>query len=959
MSRIYRILVLIFVILCAAVINASAQDKYFYDDFNNGISSAWLQVPKSGTIESVGADDKFVRVTIPSSGDSDAIIQTNRLYNCAESFTLKLSMKMTTDNGTVNLFFRDNSSSGNFVFPVKISAGKIYYFPELNKAAVFESLPTNKIAYIELVVDHDSDTISVYRNNELKYTLNNVKKTYSNFNWQSMLIRMQSVRGGNNKCVAEYDNFYLAFDSANLSISADARIVESQLNYDYDNVSAEFLCDRNPKTDITAILAHYRAGNLVGMSMSEITNREYYKVKKVLIVYPRSEIQEGDVIKLMAYNNLDNIKPLAREVTYIVKKPEYNQVSVPTKNDIALLLNRSHPRVITNEAKFTSLKNMIAKYPSANQSKWWSARKWRPDGFCDVELPSYEDDDPLRLVASGQVYEHVRYLALAYKLTSNEKYAEKIWEHMVNCGNWKDWGENHFLNTAEIMMSYAIAYDWLYDYWTPSQREYIGDTLMNKGLKVAKEHYDNRAIWTESDSNWAAVCNGGVAVAATALMGEYDGCEELLIKSLTKIQQCYPHFKPNGSWYEGVDYWEYTMKFWSLTMSTMETAYGTDFGHGLAEGIKETTMYPLYMTGTNNIFNFGDSTEHTVNCSPLLYLGAKYGNKLACGYRVYQINSLGIGADVTDIIWYDTTKTTTNLTGTESDIYYSNIESVIMRKGFANATKSAVMLHGGENNISHSQLDAGQFFYETDGIRWAIDLGAENYNLYRIDRYTYEDDPAGLKNKSSYYRMRAEGHNTWVINPKYASDQVITGEGKITGYNFDDDISWAIVDLSSAYSDEANSVKRGIKLDKRNGAAIIRDELDLKKENSELYWFMHTRADITLSSDKKSAILTAKNDEGVTKRIWVGITDGSGIFSVMNASRLPTTPNPDLWAENATNLGTELSPKVQNPNTGVRKLAIHYTGVSGTKKQSVYMIPLADGESAPSKTYSGGDLSQW
>jgi hypothetical protein len=33
----------------------------------------------------------------------------------------------------------------------------------------------------------------------------------------------------------------------------------------------------------------------------------------------------------------------------------------------------------------------------------------------------------------------------------------------------------------------------------------------------------------------------------------------------------------------------------------------------------------------------------------------------------------------------------------------------------------------GTPNGSHAHMDAGSFVYETNGIRWAIDLGTEEY----------------------------------------------------------------------------------------------------------------------------------------------------------------------------------------------------------------------------------------
>ena len=51
----------------------------------------------------------------------------------------------------------------------------------------------------------------------------------------------------------------------------------------------------------------------------------------------------------------------------------------------------------------------------------------------------------------------------------------------------------------------------------------------------------------------------------------------------------------------------------------------------------------------------------------------------------------------------------------------------------------------------------------------------------------------------------------------------------------------------------------------------------------EIYWFAHTKGQIKLASDGRSAIVTVGED-----RLWVGLLSGEGKFSVMKAELLPT-----------------------------------------------------------------------
>ena len=229
-------------------------------------------------------------------------------------------------------------------------------------------------------------------------------------------------------------------------------------------------------------------------------------------------------------------------------------------------------------------------------------------------------------------------------------------------------------------------------------------------------------------------------------------------------------------------------------------------------------------------------------------------------------------------------------------------------------------LHGGINRVEHGQIDAGTFVYETGGTRWAIDLGPENYNLYNY--WEMGDLP---KSRWGYYRNRAEGHNTITLAPGSNTDQGLYAEAKITEFSSQAGQAMAITDLTSVLN--VASAKRGIRLDKTGGSLIVKDELALSQPKN-LYWFMHTRAQITLSEDKKTALLYQNG------QYLKAVCAGAGSFCIMDAAPLPGSPKPDLWEENI-NLGL-----MQNANNGVKKLAIHLPDAVGQVGLLVYFTPV-------------------
>ena len=111
--------------------------------------------------------------------------------------------------------------------------------------------------------------------------------------------------------------------------------------------------------------------------------------------------------------------------------------------------------------------------------------------------------------------------------------------------------------------------------------------------------------------------------------------------------------------------------------------------------------------------------------------------------------------------------------------------------------------------------------------------------------------PGGKFNR---YRYRAEGHNVLVINPSASHDQVITADTIINRAESNGSSSIAVADLTNAYSVNADSAVRGMKMVKNRSEIIVQDEVSSTKP-MDIWWFMHTEAEISINSDGKSAVL--------------------------------------------------------------------------------------------------------
>ena len=189
-------------------------------------------------------------------------------------------------------------------------------------------------------------------------------------------------------------------------------------------------------------------------------------------------------------------------------------------------------------------------------------------------------------------------------------------------------------------------------------------------------------------------------------------------------------------------------------------------------------------------------------------------------------------------------------------------------------------------------------------------------------------------------------------------DQELNAFAPISEFVSADEYGYAVVNMQPAYKNYVNNAIRGAYLDKKTGAMIVQDEISFKNTGNELYWFMHTKADVTLAADGKSAILSQNG-----KRIWVGIlSEGNEVFSEPvnnedNAKPLSTSPDPNTLSQNQANQPP--NPKTQNTNDGIRKLVLHQTGVGGEYRLTVALIPLKSGQTEPTVLPQVNPINKW
>ncbi len=545
-----------------------------------------------------------------------------------------------------------------------------------------------------------------------------------------------------------------------------------------------------------------------------------------------------------------------------------------------------HPRIMATADDFARIREM---YKTDARVKGWVDSVIET---ADKALPTtpnerwFDAGNMQTLTYVHIVLERLTSLSFAWKITGDAKYAERAWIEMESVAALPDWNPQHFLDVGEMTYAMSIAYDWCYDFLTEEQRKITADAILYNGLEAGREQYQGRAIGTNyvfQAMNWNSVCNGGLIVGACAIFDEHPVQARYTIKcGLRSFEYMLPEFAPSGAWVEGVGYWEYTVKFMGYMVEVMQKMLGTDFDMARYTGVDKTADFVFGIKGNCGYNNFHDAGEGNDLSVQLLWLARHFkSSKIADAYFSV-VDMQGLEGGIYDCLWYDP-----SLLGDGNDKYPLDVTTPVtetgsMRENWDDQNGMWISYSGGANLVNHYHLDEGSFVLDMLGERWALDMGGGGFT------YTYSGA------RTDIFRVRPESHNTLVINPDENPGQEMTAYCPIIYSESKPKGAIQVIDLTSAYSSDVEKAHRGFMLKDDRRTAVIRDEIELL-EKSDVYWFMHTEAEVELVS-KDTAILTKNGKRMQLKFI---AENAEAIFTDTKVDPFPTSPQIEGQPDNS------------------------------------------------------------
>jgi len=507
-------------------------------------------------------------------------------------------------------------------------------------------------------------------------------------------------------------------------------------------------------------------------------------------------------------------------------------VSWAAAADVSLSEMRPHPRLFAGDGDLERVRALVASDTTARE---WH-EKLRARGVALLAQPpvEYRLIGPRLLHVSREALSRISTLALLYRLDGERAFADRAVTELAAVCAFPDWHPAHFLDTAEMTHGVAIGYDWLYDALTPEQRAAIKEAIIEKGLRPALTCYEGGAWWVTSPFNWNQVCNGGIAIGALAIADEEPQIgADVLSRARASVPRSLEEYEPDGGWAEGPGYWDYATRYAVYVLAALNSALGTDLGLSEQPGLARTGDFRIHSVGPlEQTFNYADASASAGPAAEMFWLARRYGRP---DYARHERRRPGARSPF-DLLWYEPADDAP--LDLPLDKAFRRVEVAFFRSAWDDPNATFIGFKGGDNKANHSHLDLGTFVLDALGRRWAVDLGADDYNL-----------PGYFgRERWRYYRLRTEGHNTLTID---GENQDAGARAPLIGFASAPERAFAVADLSAAYP-QAQRVRRGIALVGRTHV-LIQDEVEAAAP-VDLVWTMHTAAEVAVGG--ASAALT-------------------------------------------------------------------------------------------------------
>ncbi|NQU10289.1 heparinase II/III family protein [bacterium] len=327
-----------------------------------------------------------------------------------------------------------------------------------------------------------------------------------------------------------------------------------------------------------------------------------------------------------------------------------------------------HPRLYLTREQLAELKRKVAAEP-------YRALLRRMLQVADIGVrdgpPAYIERDAQS--GAEQLWQRpvgnmMPHLALAYRLTGEQRYLEAAAAFIRASAGYPTWGlgetDGRDLATGHQLYGLALAHDWLYDDLDAETRGIARHCLETRARFLFEQVRADKVWWRRSylqNHQWVNLT--GLAAAGLALYGQTPEAEGWIRLPLEKFRIAMHALGPDGASHEGVPYWSYGLEYLLKFMDLARDLLGEDLYRDNA-WFRRTASFRLYSMlprttwrKNSTLINFADGPRADWYGPDYLLrrLAAEYHDPQAqwLADELSQENLCGGEARFLNLIWFD------------------------------------------------------------------------------------------------------------------------------------------------------------------------------------------------------------------------------------------------------------------------------------------------------------------
>jgi hypothetical protein len=531
-----------------------------------------------------------------------------------------------------------------------------------------------------------------------------------------------------------------------------------------------------------------------------------------------------------------------------VKDPDMPKLQNPfSASYIRENLSKSKPRMIFNGPILNGLKKKIKTDPVI--ANLYAAIRINAFAILEKPLIKRVQNSNSILDISRDLLRRVNMLGVVYLVEKDPVILERINQEVLEASRFTDWNPPVYLDVAEICMAISLALDWTLGDLPESTVKEAKKALIEKGIYPSWEEHGgikSYAWWVDHYNNWNQVCNGSMIAASIAIAEENP---ELAAKTIKRALDGLPNvlssYMPDGIYPESPMYWEYGTGYTILTLSMLQTAFGSDFGHIDYPGFMKSATYK-YMTSnlpSGGYYNFADCKDYPEGDGEIFiaWFAAQTGksmyfekDKFLTPAKNMRLSYLTGAA----MAWLSQCEETSSEKPPVNWVGKGRTPIAVFR-GEGENKDYYFAAKGGCGAVSHGNMDAGSFIFELNGVRWSIDPGIQSYMIgeegFDLWRQCQDCQRWELLTKNNH------GHSTLTVDDKR---HIVDGYALIKKYKSGRKPA-VTFDLSPTFTGQLKSAFRTFARDSKR-SLLIEDELIPDINSKVVSWQLITQADVEI-----------------------------------------------------------------------------------------------------------------